>query len=73
MAIDPNSLPIDADELQRHIQELGAIGQDPQTRALWRFVYTPAWREAVDQVRAWMEEIGLQTRLDAVGNLYGRL
>jgi allantoate deiminase len=36
-------------------------------------VYTPVWRQAVDRVRGWMDEIGLQTRLDAVGNLYGRL
>ncbi len=73
MDLDPNRLLIDADELQRHIDELGAIGQDPRTGGLWRGVYTPVWRQAVDQVRRWLEEAGLSTRLDAVGNLWGRL
>ena len=39
---------------------------------LTRLTWGPAWREAVGLVRGWMEEAGLLTRLDAVGNLVGR-
>src|SRR6185503_19020532 len=40
---------------------------------LYRTLYTPAWQEAVDLVRRWLEEEGLEPRTDAVGNLFGRL
>lgn len=39
---------------------------------LTRLTWGPAWREAVGLVHGWMEEAGLPTRLDAVGNLMGR-
>lgn len=39
---------------------------------LTRLSWGPAWCEAVRLVRGWMEEAGLVTRLDAVGNLFGR-
>ena len=35
-------------------------------------MYTPTYRAALDRVVAWMGEAGLETRLDAVGNLFGR-
>lgn len=39
---------------------------------LTRLAWGPAWLEAVRLVRGWMEEAGLATRLDAIGNLVGR-
>jgi allantoate deiminase len=65
-------VPIDAGALQEHVDALGAIGRHP-AGGLYRTLYTPAWQEAMDLVRRWLEEIGLETRTDAVGNLFGRL
>jgi allantoate deiminase len=53
-----------ADELAAFTEEPGRI-----TRPL----ATPALEGAMERVRAWMEEAGLATRRDALGNLAGRL
>ena len=37
-----------------------------------REVYTPTYAAALDRVAGWMREVGLDVRLDAVGNLFGR-
>ena len=71
--MDSGKITIDADELEKHIEELGAIGLDPETGGVVRLLYTPAWHQAVEKMRAWMDEAGLETWLDAVGNLHGRL
>ncbi len=63
---------IDAAALERHIEALGAIGPHPDG-GLYRALYTSAWQEAQALVRTWLEELGLETRVDAVGNLFGRL
>ncbi len=52
-----------ADELARFSEEPGRI-----TRPL----ATPAHAEALGQLRTWMVDAGLQTRVDALGNLAGR-
>jgi allantoate deiminase len=52
-----------ADELATFTEEPGRI-----TRPLG----TPALDGAMERVRAWMEEAGLATRRDALGNLVGR-
>lgn len=65
-------LEIDAAELQAHIDELGAIGKHP-LGGLYRALYTDAWAEAMGLVERWLREAGLETRRDAVGNLFGRL
>jgi allantoate deiminase len=38
-----------------------------------RFIYTEPWRLAKVHVAGWMADIGLATRDDAVGNLYGKI
>jgi allantoate deiminase len=55
----------------RRCDELGAISETPG--GLTRRFATPALAEAGERVRAWMAEAGLQTRVDAVGNVIGRL
>ncbi len=70
--IDWNSLHVDADELEAHIEALGRIGQHP-AGGLYRGLYDHGWVAAMDQIRSWMDEQGLETRFDAVGNLFGRL
>ncbi|MFN8523507.1 MAG: Zn-dependent hydrolase [Chloroflexota bacterium] len=72
MALDWNQLAVDSAELQAHIEELGAIGPHPDG-GLYRALYTESWATAMALVERWLREIGLETRRDAVGNLYGRL
>lgn len=62
---------IDATALQQHVDALGQIGREDDL--LFRPVYSPQWLQARDQLRAWMENARLETRVDAVGNLIGRL
>ena len=67
----PN-VEIDARELQAHIDELGVIGKHPEG-GLYRALYTDSWAAAMALVERWLREAGLETRRDAVGNLFGRL
>lgn len=66
------NIAISAERLGRYISELGAFGRTPEG-GVSRPVYSQPWAEARRQVAAWMEEIGLAVRSDAVGNLFGRL
>jgi allantoate deiminase len=68
---DPSSLPIDATRLQARIDQLGAIGPHPDG-GLFRTLYDDGWVEAMALLRRWLEEAGLTTHFDAVGNLWGR-
>jgi allantoate deiminase len=61
----------DADELLRRCDELAAISEEPG-RLTRRFA-TPALAEAGERVAGWMREAGLETRVDAVGNVIGRI
>ena len=54
------------------IAELATFNDDPAAGGMTREVYTPTYAAALDRVAGWMEELGLVTRLDAVGNLFGR-
>lgn len=49
---------------------LGAVSEEPER--LTRRVATPALARAADVVARWMEEAGMTTRRDAVGNVVGR-
>jgi len=49
---------------------LAAIGATPDG-GVTRLALTAEERRAMDLVRGWMEEMGLETRRDAVGNLFG--
>ncbi len=65
-------LEIAADQLGRYVSELGAFGRTP-AGGVDRPVYSAAWAEARQQLASWMQDIGLDVRSDAVGNLFGRL
>ena len=58
--------------LDAEIEELAGFNDDPDAGGITREVYTPTYQAAVDLVSGWMEDAGLPTRLDAVGNLFGR-
>ncbi len=72
MGFEVRDLAIDADEIEAHIHELGEIGKHPQG-GLYRPLYSESWVQAMGLVEHWLDEAGLETRRDAVGNLFGRL
>lgn len=61
-----------AQALARRLDELYAIGAEP-SGGVFRPLYGDAWARAVDCVERWMRGAGLETRRDAVGNLWGRV
>jgi allantoate deiminase len=65
-------MPIDSALLERRLDELYAIGAEPDGGA-YRPLYGDAWATAVDRVERWLKDAGLKTRRDAVGNLWGRV
>jgi ureidoglycolate amidohydrolase len=62
---------VSAGKLHDRIAELATFNDDPAAGGITREVYTPTYARALERVMAWMREAGLETRLDAVGNLYG--
>jgi hydantoinase/carbamoylase family amidase len=61
-----------ATRLPDAIAELAGFNDDPDAGGITREVYTPTYRAALDRVADWMRSAGLEVRLDAVGNLFGR-
>lgn len=56
----------------RMLDELYALGAQPEG-GTWRSLYDPGWVEAQDLIKGWMRDRGLEVRVDAVGNIVGRL
>jgi hydantoinase/carbamoylase family amidase len=54
------------------IDELAGFNDDPGAGGVTREVYTPTYAAALERVAEWMRDAGLEVRLDAVGNLFGR-
>jgi allantoate deiminase len=69
--MDTDAVTVDQDLLGTYIEELGAIGETPD--GMYRFMYDDAWQRARDTLLAWIREAGLEARVDAVGNVFGRL
>ncbi len=65
-------IAVDEDRLAGYVEELGRLGAHPDG-GLHRFVYDRAWQTARDTLVGWMRDVGLETRVDAVGNVFGRL
>src|SRR6266568_7587939 len=63
---------IDGALLARRLDELYAIGAEPDGGA-YRPLYGDAWAAAGERVERWMKDAGLETRRDAVGNIWGRV
>jgi allantoate deiminase len=53
------------------LDELYAIGAEPDG-GTYRPLYSSAWATALERVERWLKDAGLETRRDAVGNLWGR-
>lgn len=63
---------INAERFLEDLKAQGRIGWK-EGEGLCREAYSPEYIEARDFIRRRMEEAGLKTRLDSVGNLFGRL
>lgn len=72
MNVKARTLTINQDRLQKRIQELAQIGKIGET-GVCRLALSPEDRAGVDLVRSWMDEAGMQTRIDDFGNLIGRV
>ncbi len=59
-----------ADEIAERLRELARISDTEE--GVTRLPWTEAHRKALNRLGAWMEEAGLETRLDAAGTLIGR-
>lgn len=63
---------IDPVLVDMYIKELGEIGL-VQGKGLSRFLYDKSWIRARDVLLQWMGDAGLESRVDAVGNVFGRI
>jgi len=63
---------IDPALVERMLLDMAAHGSDGGT-GVSRTVYSPEWVGATGLYAKWCEEAGLQVRMDAVGNVWGRL
>lgn len=60
------------DEIQDLIEWLASFGKT-ENEGVTRLLYSDAWQKAQHALAKKMEEMGLETRFDDVGNLFGRL
>jgi ureidoglycolate amidohydrolase len=59
-------------ELATAIERLAQFNDDPSAGGITREVFTPTYARALEWVTERMRDAGLQTRVDAFGNLWGR-
>ena len=67
-----SNFTIDSGFVEKLILEMAQFGSDGGT-GVSRTVYSPEWVGATGQYADWCRESGLETRHDAVGNVWGRL
>ncbi|MBG9946002.1 M20 family metallo-hydrolase [Brevibacillus formosus] len=72
MNVKVRKLTINEERLQKRIEQLAQIGKIGET-GVCRLALSAEDRAGVELVRSWMEESGLQTRVDDFGNLIGRM
>lgn len=58
--------------IQENVDLLSGIGNDP-TGGMTRLLYSDSWLEAQNAVKNKLEEIGMETHFDEIGNLFGRM
>eukprot|EP00798_Chlamydomonas_sp_ICE-L_P018677 gene18677-25196_t len=58
-------------EPNAHLQLLGEISDTEGSLA--RTFFSPAHKKAAAQILAWMEEAGMETWIDVIGNVHGRI
>ncbi|MES2938294.1 MAG: Zn-dependent hydrolase [Pseudomonadota bacterium] len=68
-----SSVTLNAGLLLQQIRQLGAIGLDAVGGGRTRIALTDAEKEGRDLLVAWMRELGLEVRVDRIGNVFGIL
>src|SRR6188474_1602108 len=63
---------IDGARIQAMLDELHAIGRR-SVGGTFRGLYSDGWRQAPARIKGWMEDAGLEVRVDAVGNVGGHV
>ncbi|MDF2788972.1 MAG: allantoate amidohydrolase [Neobacillus sp.] len=58
--------------LNEAIEWLATFGGEPDG-GVTRTLYSQPWKDAQQALKGWMEEAGLDTNYDSIGNLFGRL
>lgn len=58
--------------IEQTLPWLSSFGADP-SGGMTRLLYSPEWLETQQQFKQRMTESGLETRFDAIGNVYGKL
>lgn len=58
--------------LEEAMEWLASFGGEPDG-GVTRTLYSLPWKEAQQALKGWMEESGLLTNYDSIGNLFGRL
>src|SRR5512134_612919 len=66
-----DAVRVDGERLWRSLMELAGIGATPRG-GVRRLALTDLDRQGRDRVVGWMREEGLDVRVDAIGNLFGR-
>ncbi|MBY0095758.1 allantoate deiminase [Mesobacillus maritimus] len=72
MTIHPNELQYGNDNVQDLIEWLASFGKT-KNEGVTRLLYSKAWGHAQQALKEKMEQFGLNTYFDCVGNLYGKL
>ncbi len=62
---------INDNRLLQHLQDLSLIGRNEVTGGINRFSFTPEEQQAIELVKLYMEEAGMNITVDAVGNIIG--
>ncbi len=70
---DAGRLHCDPQRLEQNLLTLGEIGRDPVTGGVNRTAFSPADLEARRWFISRLEQAGLTVRIDAIGNIIGRL
>ena len=66
-------LRLDAALLLQQIRCLGEIGADPRDGGRTRIALSDADKAGRDRLVEWMNALGLEVRVDRIGNLFGTL
>ncbi|MFS0779423.1 Zn-dependent hydrolase [Neobacillus sp. 3P2-tot-E-2] len=59
--------------LEEAIDWLASFGGEPDGGGVTRTLYSQPWKDAQQALKGWMEDAGLDTTYDSIGNLFGRL
>jgi N-carbamoyl-L-amino-acid hydrolase len=66
-------IAISLPRLRDHIETLARFGRNPDGQGITRSCWSPAYEEARRWLLARMNAAGLESRVDAAGNIFGRL